>query len=73
MKVYRYLILFQVACQDGNRERKCWVQIGITSWGWGCGQTLTVNGIADTQVPGYYTNVIVLIDWINSTTAMNSS
>jgi len=52
---------------------RCWVQAGIVSWGWGCGQTLVVNGIANTQVPGYYTNVMVLMDWVQETLAMNSN
>ena len=57
---------------DGDDEKRCWVQAGIVSWGWGCAQTLTVDGIAGTQVPGYYTNLMELMDWVKSTIATNS-
>ena len=62
----------QVAYLDGDEEVACWIQAGIVSWGWGCGQTLVVNGIAGTQVPGYYTNVMHLMNWVSSTLAMHS-
>ncbi|XP_076821816.1 sushi, von Willebrand factor type A, EGF and pentraxin domain-containing protein 1-like isoform X2 [Clavelina lepadiformis] len=41
----------------------CWIQIGIVSWGWGCGSTYTENGIKY-QFPGYYTSVAPLMSWI---------
>ncbi|CAK8674344.1 unnamed protein product [Clavelina lepadiformis] len=41
----------------------CWIQIGIVSWGWGCGSTYTENGIKH-QFPGYYTSVAPLMSWI---------
>ncbi|XP_076822017.1 uncharacterized protein LOC143468587 [Clavelina lepadiformis] len=41
----------------------CWIQIGIVSWGWGCGSTYTENGIKH-QFPGYYTSVTPLMSWI---------
>ena len=62
----------QIKYFDGSKDVECWVQAGIVSWGWGCAQTLTVNGISNVQVPGYYTNVMVLMDWVKSTLAVNS-
>ncbi|XP_076823257.1 uncharacterized protein LOC143469448 [Clavelina lepadiformis] len=41
----------------------CWIQIGIVSWGWGCGLTYTENGIKY-PFPGYYTSVAPLMSWI---------
>lgn len=41
----------------------CWVQIGIVSWGWGCGQNYTING-KTLLFPGYYASVLSGIDWI---------
>ncbi|CAK8674354.1 unnamed protein product [Clavelina lepadiformis] len=41
----------------------CWMQIGIVSWGWGCGSTYTENSIKH-QFPGYYTSVAPLMSWI---------
>ena len=58
---------------EGDEEKSCWIQAGIASWGWGCGQTLIVNGVANTQIPEYYTNVLALIDWIKETIATNGN
>ncbi|XP_076821802.1 uncharacterized protein LOC143468462 isoform X2 [Clavelina lepadiformis] len=41
----------------------CWMQIGIVSWGWGCGSTYTENSIKH-QFPGYYTSVALLMSWV---------
>jgi len=57
-------ILSQV--RNPNTLETCWVQVGVVSWGYGCGQTYTV----DSQIkkfPGFYTNLFSVIDWIYST------
>ena len=43
----------------------CWVQIGIVSWGYGCGESFFHNGI-QIRYPGYYTNVVAFVDWIKN-------
>ncbi|XP_076823355.1 uncharacterized protein LOC143469513 [Clavelina lepadiformis] len=40
-----------------------WMQIGLVSWGWGCGQEYRQDGILH-QFPGYYTNVLRMMSWI---------
>ena len=44
----------------------CWVQIGVVSWGYGCGQYVAVDGV-QRQIPGYHANVMQFSSWINST------
>jgi len=48
---------------DEGTGRSCWVQLGIVSWGWGCGQTYVKNG-QRVQYPGYHTDVASVIPWI---------
>jgi len=50
-------------------EESCWVQIGIVSWGWGCGQTYNRNGFI-LRFPGYYANLLSYIDWIGDGKSM---
>ena len=58
-------ITFQLYLQfkENVIGKGCWIQIGIVSWGWGCGSTYTENGIKH-QFPGYYTSVAALMPWI---------
>uniref|UniRef100_F6SWZ3 C3/C5 convertase n=1 Tax=Ciona intestinalis TaxID=7719 RepID=F6SWZ3_CIOIN len=39
---------------DPETRTSMWVQIGIVSWGWGCGQNYSLHGITY-YYPGYYT------------------
>ena len=71
-KAVFFISIIQVKYLDGDEEVECWVQAGIVSWGWGCGQTIVLNGVANTQVPGYYTNVMALMDWVKTTLAANN-
>nr|AAK00631.1 complement factor B [Halocynthia roretzi] len=45
----------------------CWVQIGLVSFGWGCG---ALRDDVHAYVPGFYTNVIKYIPWIKRKTNM---
>lgn len=51
------MTLLQIRRNDSSRT--CWVQIGIVSFGVGC---------AAGKIPGYFTNVLQYIPWINETT-----
>nr|XP_039269170.1 sushi, von Willebrand factor type A, EGF and pentraxin domain-containing protein 1-like [Styela clava] len=50
-------------------DEVCWTQIGIVSWGLGCASNST-NG---TVLPGYYTNVAVLMGWIAEKIGLSAS
>ena len=61
-------MIYYCFCQlfyDGKKQG-CWTQIGIVSWGWGCGQF-----IGNQQIPGFYTNVLKFTSWIANKTAEN--
>ena len=45
-----------------GRNISCWIQIGIVSFGYGCG--LNEND-TKTALPGIYTNVMKYTEWIN--------
>ena len=64
--INRFATLFQIAIQTAEKRSSCWVQIGIVSWGYGCGQYKRINGILR-QIPGYYTYVSPFMSWINTT------
>ncbi|CAK8674431.1 unnamed protein product [Clavelina lepadiformis] len=55
---------------DSNTGHSCWVQIGIVSWGWGCGQTYRDEGI-DRPIPGYYTNLMRMMRWVKANITEN--
>ncbi|XP_076821430.1 complement factor B-like [Clavelina lepadiformis] len=55
---------------DSNTGHSCWLQIGIVSWGWGCGQTYRDGGI-DRPIPGYYTNLMRMMRWVKENIAEN--
>ncbi|XP_076821299.1 CUB and sushi domain-containing protein 3-like [Clavelina lepadiformis] len=48
---------------DTQTAESCWVQIGIVSWGLGCGESFEINGTRKFY-PGYYANVASLMKWI---------
>nr|NP_001027974.1 complement factor B-3 precursor [Ciona intestinalis]BAD89301.1 complement factor B-3 [Ciona intestinalis] len=50
---------------DPETRTSMWVQIGIVSWGWGCGQNYSLHGITY-YYPGYYTDVFKLLHWIKN-------
>ncbi|XP_076811204.1 uncharacterized protein LOC143455431 [Clavelina lepadiformis] len=54
--------------RDDETGESCWVQIGIVSWGWGCGQTFTINGRRE-LFPAFYSNILAVIPWIKQNTA----
>jgi len=56
--------LLQVLFNPEDTEG-CWVQIGIVSWGWGCGLNVTRNEVTR-QLPGFYTNLPSVMPWIKS-------
>ncbi|CAK8674430.1 unnamed protein product [Clavelina lepadiformis] len=55
---------------DPDTKHSCWVQIGIVSWGYGCGQSYRDVGI-DKPTPGYYTNLMKLMPWVKAHIAEN--
>ena len=56
----------QISSVTSDSRTSNWIQIGIVSWGFGCAQYISLNG-AQTQIPGYYSNVISFTKWINTT------
>ena len=56
--------LFQILL-DETGEESCWVQIGIVSWGWGCGLSTVARDGSSRMIPGFYTNVSSVIPWIH--------
>ncbi|CAK8674437.1 unnamed protein product [Clavelina lepadiformis] len=53
---------------DDRTKESFWVQVGIVSWGWGCGQTYRSQepGQSDVElhIPSFYTNVMSVSWWI---------
>ena len=45
-----------------GRNISCWIQIGIVSFGYGCGQN---ENVTKTALPSIYTNVMKYTEWIN--------
>ncbi|XP_076821429.1 uncharacterized protein LOC143468237 isoform X2 [Clavelina lepadiformis] len=57
---------------DPDTGNSCWVQVGISSWGWGCGQTYRDLGI-EKQIPSYFTNLMRMMPWVKANIAENSA
>lgn len=57
---------FSSKVYDPATKKSCFVQLGIVSWGYGCGQ-LTEIKFKDFQYPGYYTDVRSMMAWITDT------
>ncbi|XP_077969388.1 sushi, von Willebrand factor type A, EGF and pentraxin domain-containing protein 1-like isoform X2 [Styela clava] len=51
---------------DNLTKKSCFVQLGIVSWGYGCGQQTIING-KQYFYPGFYTDVTSLMSWITNT------
>nr|XP_039269173.1 uncharacterized protein LOC120344148 isoform X2 [Styela clava] len=49
-----------VAKTEISGGKVCWTQLGIVSWGLGCASSVGNSK----RLPGYYTNVATVIDWI---------
>uniref|UniRef100_H2YD57 C3/C5 convertase n=1 Tax=Ciona savignyi TaxID=51511 RepID=H2YD57_CIOSA len=48
-----------------NTRKSCWVQVGVVSWGYGCGKRSNLPGIGQRLRPGIYTNLPLLMPWVN--------
>ncbi|XP_078494101.1 LOW QUALITY PROTEIN: limulus clotting factor C-like [Ciona intestinalis] len=55
---------------DENTRKSCWIQIGIVSWGYGCGKKSIVNGV-NSYRPGIYTKLPLFMSWLNQTMEAN--
>ncbi|XP_078493961.1 complement factor B-1 [Ciona intestinalis] len=55
---------------DGNTRKSCWVQMGIVSWGYGCGKKTVVDGV-DSYRPGIFTKLPLFMAWVNQTMEAN--
>nr|NP_001029011.1 complement factor B-2 precursor [Ciona intestinalis]BAD89300.1 complement factor B-2 [Ciona intestinalis] len=51
---------------DENTRKSCWIQMGIVSWGYGCGKKTTVNGVNSFR-PGIFTKLPLFMAWVNQT------
>uniref|UniRef100_H2YT17 C3/C5 convertase n=1 Tax=Ciona savignyi TaxID=51511 RepID=H2YT17_CIOSA len=54
-----------------NNRKSCWVQVGIVSWGYGCGKSTHLPGVGSRLRPGIYTNLPLLMPWVNQTISEN--
>ena len=61
LKIVILLLYLQVRYKTSKKEVNCWVQVGIVSWGFGCGQAVNRTQ----PIPGFYTNVLNYTSWIN--------
>ncbi|XP_077969392.1 complement factor B-like isoform X2 [Styela clava] len=52
--------------RDDFTKESCFVQVGIVSWGYGCGQQTKINQ-KNYFYPGFYTDVTSLMSWVTNT------
>nr|XP_039270145.1 complement factor B-like [Styela clava] len=52
---------------DDATKESCYVQVGIVSWGYGCGQFYVKDHVRH-NYPGFYTDVASIMEWIKKTT-----
>ncbi|XP_078495167.1 limulus clotting factor C-like [Ciona intestinalis] len=55
---------------DENTRKSCWIQMGILSWGYGCGKKSIVNGV-NSYRPEFFTKLPLFMSWLNQTMEAN--
>ena len=66
--LYRNFNMYSlIQVKNDETGDRCWVQVGVVSWGWGCRQSYRQNQ-ETVRYPGYYSNVVASIDWIKNGT-----
>nr|XP_039269711.1 complement factor B-like [Styela clava] len=51
--------------RDDSTKESCYVQLGIVSWGYGCGQQTRIDR-KQYFYPGFYTDVTSLMSWVTN-------